>query len=196
MSQSYHAPLQPDVALTATLFTSTSVLTLSAWTNSSYLCQTMRPPSPLPPIVSNDGTFCPIAAGPFAFSTSIPWGRNRELTTLITRLRAVDPIGKELLCLDLNTTPLEPRSSSPYGKAEIILWSTVALAAAYWVVVGLARISAAWSRGATRSGKGIWSKAQSAGYVLASAISGERFASSPALMRFCALIYCVRFPAC
>ncbi|CAA7258525.1 unnamed protein product [Cyclocybe aegerita] len=168
----------------STLFTSTSVLTLSAWTNSSYLCENMRPPSPLPALDPTDHSYCPIVAGQFAFSSTIPWGRNRELTTLITRLRAVDPFGKELVCLDVLTTPLDPRPKSPYGRAEIIFWSTIALAIAYWLVVGIARISSAWGRGITRQEHGIWSRAQSAGYILASAISGERLATSPALMRF------------
>ena len=172
-------------ATPATLFTTTSVLTLSAWSNSSYLCQNMRPQSPLPPVKSSDGTYCPITSGPFAFSSTVPWGRNRELTTLITRLRAVDPFGKELVCLDIFTTPLDPRPKSPYGKAEIIFWSTVSLTMAYWVVVGIARISSAWGRGITRPGRGLWSRAQSAGYILASAISGERLANAPALLRFC-----------
>ena len=161
------------------------MLTLSIWSNSTYLCQNLRPPSPLPPIVSSDNTYCPVAAGPFAFSTTIPWGKNRELTTLITRLRAVDPFGNELVCLDMYTTPLDPRPDSPYGKANIIFWSTVALAAAYWIVIGIARIASAWNRGITRPGGGVWSRAQSAGFILASAISGERLATSPALMRFC-----------
>ncbi|KAF8914339.1 hypothetical protein CPB84DRAFT_1759012 [Gymnopilus junonius] len=111
------------------------------------------------------------------FASTIPWGRNRELTTLITRLRAVDPFGKELVCLDVLTTPLAPRHKSPYGKPTSYF--------AYWLVVGLARIVSAWGRGITRPGRGIWSRAQSAGFILASAISGERLANSPALMRFC-----------
>ena len=172
-------------SMVATLFTTTNVLTLNAWSNSTYLCQNMRPPSPLPPINSSDGSYCPITSGPFAFASTIPWGKDRELTTLITRLRAVDPFGKELVCLDVFTTPLAPRQNSPYGKAIIIFWSTVALAIAYWLVVGLARIVSAWGRGITRPGRGIWSRAQSAGFILASAISGERLANSPALMRFC-----------
>ncbi|KDR84119.1 hypothetical protein GALMADRAFT_86988 [Galerina marginata CBS 339.88] len=169
----------------STLFTTSSVLTLSAWSNSTYLCQNMRPPSPLPAANSTDGSYCPIPSGPFAFSSTIPWGRNRELTTLITRLRAVDPFGKELVCLDMFTTPLAPRPTSPYGNAEIIFWATVGLAIAYWFFVGIARIASAWGRGITRPGRGLWSRAQSAGYILASAISGERLATSPALMRFC-----------
>lgn len=178
---------QAQYLFQATLFTSTSILTLSAWSNSSYLCQNMRPPSPLPSLVTNDTSYCPITAGPFAFTSTVPWGMNRELTTLITRLRAVDPFSKELLCVDVQTTPLAPRPNSPYGKAEIIFWSTVALAISYWVIVGLARIASAWNRGITRPGRGVWARAQSAGYILASAISGERLATSPALMRFCEL---------
>jgi hypothetical protein len=169
----------------ATLFTTSSVLTLSAWSNGSYLCQNMRPQSPLPALNSTDGMYCPITTGAFAFSSTIPWGRNRELTTLITRLRAVDPFNKELVCLDVFTTPLDPRPKSPYGKAEIIFWSTITLTLAYWIVVGIARISLAWGRGITRPGRGLWSRAQSAGYILASAISGEGFANAPALLRFC-----------
>ncbi|KAG6813034.1 hypothetical protein H0H92_014568 [Tricholoma furcatifolium] len=168
----------------ATLFTTTSVLTLNAWTNSSYFCSTLMPPSPLPSDNSTDGTYCPIPAGQFAFSSTIPWGDHRALTTLTTRLRAVDPEIQELVCVDVVTTPLAPQPDSPYGQAKIIFWSTVGLAIAYWVLVGLARIISAWGRGITRH-DGLWSRAQSAGYILASAISGERFATSPALMRFC-----------
>ncbi|KAF8897887.1 hypothetical protein BD779DRAFT_1608372 [Infundibulicybe gibba] len=152
----------------ATLFTSTSVLTLNAWTNSSYLCSTLRPPSSL----SDNITHCPIPAGPFAFSSSVPWGSNRALTTLNTRLRAVDPFSDELLCIDVATTPLDPNSDRPYGRAQIILWATVGL-------------TIAMGRGITRPERSIWSRAQSAGFILASAISGERLATSPALMRFC-----------
>ncbi|KAF9462045.1 hypothetical protein BDZ94DRAFT_1262280 [Collybia nuda] len=169
----------------ATLFTSTSVLTLNAWTNSSYLCTTLRPPSPLPLLPSNTTVYCPIPAGPFAFSSTIPWGKHRALTTLNTRLRAVDPFSAELFCIDVSTTPLDPEPGNPYGRAKIIFWATVALVIAYWVVVGIARIVSAWGRGITRHERGIWSRAQSAGYILASAISGERLATSPALMRFC-----------
>lgn len=161
------------------------MLTLDIWSNSSYLCQNLRPPSPLPSVDSTDGTYCPVNAGPFAFSSTIPLGNNRELTTLITQLRAVDPFGNELVCLDIFTTPLNPQSHSLYGKAAIIFWSTVALTLAYWVVIGIARIASAWGRGITRPGRGIWSRAQSAGFILASAVSGERLATSPSLMHFC-----------
>lgn len=150
------------------------------------MCTPLRPPSPLPPQDNSNKTYCPIPAGPFALSSSIPWGSHRALTTLNTRIRAVDPSGQELLCLDIPTTPLDPKPNRPYGAATIIFWSTVGLTIAYWVVVGIARIASAWGRGLTRSERGLWSRAQSAGFILASAISGERLATSPALMRFCA----------
>ncbi|KAJ7055094.1 hypothetical protein C8F01DRAFT_1030621 [Mycena amicta] len=168
----------------ATLFSTTTVLTLNVWTNSSYLCGTLRPESPLPSLAVNATDYCPVAAGPFALSTSIPWGTNRPLTTLNTRLRAVDPFSAELLCLSVNTTPLDPSSASPYGIAHAIFWATVGLAILYWVVIGTARIVSAWGRGITRPGRSLWARGQSAGFILASAISGERFATSPPLMRF------------
>ncbi|KAJ7461987.1 hypothetical protein FB451DRAFT_1562577 [Mycena latifolia] len=167
----------------ATLFTTTSVLTLNVWTNSTYLCTSLRPPSPLTAL-GNDSNYCPLEAGPFALSSAIPWGTNRPLTTLNTRLRAVDPFSKELLCLTVNTTPLDPGINNPYGVARTIFWATVALAILYWVVIGIARVVSAWGRGITRPGRSLWARAQSAGFILASAISGERFATSPALMRF------------
>ncbi|KAJ6536674.1 hypothetical protein DFH09DRAFT_1401069 [Mycena vulgaris] len=167
----------------ATLFTTTSVLTLNVWTNSTYLCNSLRPASPLV-LPTNETNYCPLAAGPFAISSAIPWGANRPLTTLNTRLRAVDPFSKELLCLTVNTTPLDPSIDSPYGVARAIFWATVALAILYWLVIGVARVVSAWGRGITRPGRSLWARAQSAGFILASAISGERFATSPALMRF------------
>lgn len=103
-----------------------------------------------------------------------------------TALRAVDPSGNEILCLSVATTPLHPGPlGSPYGNAHIIFWATVGLAATYWLIVGFARIISAWGRGFSRPGPGIWHRFESAGFILASAISGERFSTSPALMRFC-----------
>lgn len=113
----------------------------------------------------------------------MPLGHHRALTTLSTQLRAVDPFTNELFCLDILTTPLDPSLDSPYGQAKIILWATVALTIGYWVVVGIARIVSAWGRGITQ--KGLRARARSAGFILASAISGERLAASPALKRFC-----------
>lgn len=127
-----------------------------------------------------------MAPGQFALSTSIDVGNNRALTTLNTRVRAVDPLSNEILCVDVATTPLNPgRYGSIYGEATYIFWGTVGLAIAYWVVVGLARISSAWGRGLVRQRGGVWEKIESAGLILASAVSGERFAHAPSLVRFC-----------
>ncbi|KAJ4478997.1 hypothetical protein J3R30DRAFT_3473201 [Lentinula aciculospora] len=171
----------------STLFTTTSVLTLNAFTNSSKFCETLRPPSPLPsPGDDYDSSYyCPIPIGAFAFSSSIPWGSHRSLTTLNTRLSAVDPWGTELVCIEVDTTPLSPKPHNPYGVAVAIFWGSVAITIGYWVLVGIARIVSAWDRGLTRPGRNPWARAQSAGYILASAISGERLATSPALLRFC-----------
>ncbi|THU88926.1 hypothetical protein K435DRAFT_729542, partial [Dendrothele bispora CBS 962.96] len=169
----------------ATLFTTTSVLTLNAWSNFSSFCDTLRPPSPLPTVENGDtDEFCPVSPGEFAFSTTVPWGSSRALTTLTTRISAVDPLTQELICIDVDTTPLNPSPDNPYGRAKVIFWATVALTIAYWVLVGFARIVSAWDRGITSKGKGVWARAQSAGFILASATSGERLATSPALLRF------------
>ncbi|KAK1224510.1 hypothetical protein PQX77_012589 [Marasmius sp. AFHP31] len=169
----------------ATLFTTTTMLTLGAWSNSTRFCQALRPPSPLPSPNNVTQLYCPIPAGTFAFSSMVLWGKGRSLTTLNTRLSAVDPFNQQLICLDIETTPLKPDGDEPYGKATAIFWASVALAIAYWLEVGIARIISAWNRGITRPDKGLWERAQSAGYILASAISGERFAVTPALLRFC-----------
>ncbi|TFK46886.1 hypothetical protein OE88DRAFT_1666659 [Heliocybe sulcata] len=170
----------------ATLFTDTEMLTFAVFDNSSYLCSTLQPPSPLYNQINPYDRYCPVPAGPFALSTTVALNRQSyELVTLDTRIKAVDPYSNEILCVDVYTTPLDPGTlNSVYGHAAIVFCCTVALTAAYWVVVGLARIVSAWGRGASRMGPGLWSRVESAGFILASAISGERLAKSPALMRF------------
>ncbi|KAG9317716.1 hypothetical protein JVU11DRAFT_1930 [Chiua virens] len=169
-----------NTTLAATLFTDTTTLTIATYNNSSFLCNLIRPPSP------STSTGCPIPAGPYAFAVSIPFDSKNLLTTMNTQLRALDTNEQEILCLTVATTPLEPGPvNSPYGSAHIIFWATVGLAIAYWLLVGIARITAAGGRGLSRPGPGIWHGVQRAGFILASAISGERLATSPALMRFC-----------
>lgn len=75
-------------------------------------------------------------------------------------------------------------AGSIYGDAGIIFWVSVALCIAYWATIGIARIAAAWGRGGSGSSRSAWSRLEGAGYILASAISGERFAATPALLRF------------
>lgn len=89
------------------------------------------------------------------------------------------------MCVDVDTTPLQPRElDSAYGLAGIILWASIALAAAYWVIVALARLLSAWGRRAGWSGRGAWAGVETLGFVVASAVSGEAFAKTPALLRF------------
>ncbi|VDB97107.1 unnamed protein product [Peniophora sp. CBMAI 1063] len=167
----------------ATLFTTTDVLTFNVWTNNSYFCSSLRPPSPLSSTI-NQTDYC-IPAGPFAFSSAIPLNGSNQLLTLQTRLRAVDSLGSELLCVDVDTTPLQSRElDSAYGLAGIILWASIALAVAYWSIVALARLSSAWGRRAGWSGRGTWARVETLGFVVASAVSGEAFAKTPALLRF------------
>jgi hypothetical protein len=146
----------------------------------------LRPPTFNESLYNNDTQYCPIDAGPFALSSTIPLSSQYQLATVNTRLRAVDPYSTEILCVDIPVTPLvSGKLGSVYGEAVAIMWGTIALAAAYWVIVGLARIVGARDRGQRRAGQGAWSKVEACGYVLASAISGERFAISPSLMRYC-----------
>lgn len=167
------------------------MLTFDVWNNNSYFCATLRPPSPLPE-PDSAGMYCPLGPGDFALSSSIHLGPNYQLATYNTRLRALDPSQNELLCLDLDTTPVKPNSMDPIvGEFHGIFWGSVALAIAYWLVVGIARLVTARGRGSS-NGQGIWAKVEGAGFILASAISGERLATSPALMRFCkSSRYCV-----
>jgi hypothetical protein len=168
----------------ATLFTKTDMLTFTVWSNGSYFCNTLRPQSPLPPLNSTLSNYCPLGPGPFAFSSTITLPAIHDLATFNTRLRAVDPYQQDLFCIAVATTPLKPDDSA-YGKADIIFWITVATAISYWLLVGLARIVSAWGRGLERSTPGLWHRLESAGFIFASALSGEKLAASPALLRFC-----------
>lgn len=173
-----------DTTNLATLFTQTTTLTIDTFSNNSYLCNSLRPPSSLSN--SSNSSNCDIPAGPYGLGVSIPFYHKNYFTTLNTELRALDPFGNEILCLTVATTPLEPGPlRSPYGKARSIFWATISLAIAYWIIVGIARIASAWGRGSSRPASGIWARVESAGFVLVSAISGERLATSPSLLRFC-----------
>ncbi|KAH9960519.1 hypothetical protein BC827DRAFT_1208355 [Russula dissimulans] len=169
----------------ATLFTTSEISTFDVRNNNSFFCSTLRPPSPLPAQDNGTGSYCPIPAGPFAFSTYVPFTSSHELSTLQTRVRAVDPFSNELLCVNVATTPLRPGTlGSVYGKARIVFYSTVVLCAAYWLLVVVARLSSAWTRRSGWSGRGFWSRVENLGFVVVSAISGEGLAKSPALIRF------------
>ncbi|KAH9943196.1 uncharacterized protein BXZ73DRAFT_40772 [Epithele typhae] len=170
-----------------TLFTTTELLTFQepVANSSSFFCEALRSTN-ASQVPANSTAFCPFAPGPYAFSSAVQIAPGYELATYDTRLRALDPFQNELLCLDVNTTMLIPGPvNSVYGHAHIIFWCTVALALGYWIVVGVARIVAAWGRGSATAGNGVLARIDSVGFVMASALSGEKFASAPALMRFC-----------
>lgn len=119
-----------------------------------------------------------------AWSVDAPLKHDYNLTSIITRVRVVDPAGRELTCIDVNTTPVRPGQDKTHnvGYPQAIFWLSVGLAIGYWFVIGLARISSAWSRGVAR-GPG-WSSVRWAGTVFASAVSAERLSTHSALQRF------------
>ncbi|KAG8823429.1 hypothetical protein FRC17_009336 [Serendipita sp. 399] len=169
----------------ATLFTSTNYLTFSVFDNTSSLCESLRPSSPLPALTGNETNYCPLPAGQLAFGLSIPLNTPYSLKTLVTQIRIVDSSSPahELTCLEVAVTPMTSERH-PYGAWVGIFWGTIMLALSYWLVIGVARISAAWDRGLGRSGNPWWLKVERTGFVLASALSGEKFSVSPALLRF------------
>ena len=181
-SHSLSSELTP---ILATLFLNTEILTFNVRDNNSFFCQTLRPPSPLPSPDNSSGLYCPIPAGPVAFSAYAPLKSKHELATLQTTLRAVDPFSNELLCVNIATTPLHPGAlGSVYGHAKLIFYGTVSLCVAYWLLVAIARLSAAWARRSGWSRSGFKDRVDNVGFVAASAISGEGLSKSPALMRF------------
>ncbi|PVF96351.1 hypothetical protein CPB86DRAFT_762385 [Serendipita vermifera] len=169
----------------ATLFTSTNYLTYSVFDDTSALCDSIRPPSPLPTLDANDTEYCPLAAGKLAFGLSIPLNEAYSLKTLVTQIRIVDSSSPahELTCMEVTATPLY-LGDKLYGPWTGIFWVTIGLTLAYWTVTGIGRISAAWDRGLGRSGNILWMKVERTGFILASALSGEKFSVYPALLRF------------
>ncbi|QRW01906.1 membrane protein [Ceratobasidium sp. AG-Ba] len=141
-----------------TLIYTTSIATFTVFTNRTFFCLNAVPPAPTPPQPYTD-TSCVIPAGELAFA-------------------------KELACIDVGVTPIEDTGvGGSFDVAGVLFWTSVGLAIGYWVVVGAARIAAAWRRGSWDSNQR-WVYIRWAGTVLASAISGERLAASPALLRF------------
>lgn len=178
-----HSPLY-----IATVFAPTSVLTFTLNPASQPFCRDLRPPSPLPAVANlSDSAFCPVPAGPIAFAVATPLDRAYELVTLTTQIRVLDTSvpAQVLACLSVSATPLRPGAvGSVYGHAAVVFWSSVAIAVAYWLLVGAGRLAAAWNRGRQRVHNNLWSHVQGIGFVLASAVSGEHLSSSPALLRF------------
>ncbi len=168
------------------MFTSTNYLTYSIFDNSSALCASFRPPSPLPALAPNVTDYCPVLAGSLAFGLTIPLSEPFSLKTLVTQIRLVDTSNPahELTCLEVAATPMYTDTEMIHGPWSGIFWGTIVLTVVFWVTTGIGRISAAWDRGLGRSGNMWWMKIERTGFILASALSGEKFSVSPALLRF------------
>ncbi|QRV72864.1 membrane protein [Ceratobasidium sp. AG-Ba] len=168
-----------------TLIYTTSIATFTVFTNRTFFCLNAVPPAPTPPQPYTD-TSCVIPAGELAFGIATPIKHPYQLVTLNTRVQILDTSNpaKELACIDVGVTPIEDTGvGGSFDVAGVLFWTSVGLAIGYWVVVGAARIAAAWRRGSWDSNQR-WVYIRWAGTVLASAISGERLAASPALLRF------------
>ncbi|KAG8688414.1 hypothetical protein FRC09_012918 [Ceratobasidium sp. 395] len=168
-----------------TLIYTTSIATFTVFTNRTFFCLNTVPPAPIPPQPYTD-TNCVIPAGSLAFGLSTPIKHPYQLVTLNTRIQVLDTSNpaKELACVDVGVTPIQDSGvGGSFDIAGVLFWTSVGLAMGYWVVVGAARIAAAWRRGSWDSNQR-WVYIRWAGTVLASAISGERLAASPALLRF------------
>ncbi|CAE6481090.1 unnamed protein product [Rhizoctonia solani] len=171
--------------LSTTLIYTTSVATMDVFSNRTYFCLHVVPPAPNSP-QSYTSTECRVPAGQLAFGIQSPLPHDYQLVTLNTRIQVLDTSNpaKELACVDVGVTPITDTGiGSSFHFAGVLFWLSVGLAIAYWLVVGLARIAAAWRRGSWDSNQR-WVHIRWAGTVLASAISGERLAASPALLRF------------
>ncbi|CAE6411879.1 unnamed protein product [Rhizoctonia solani] len=174
-----------DTRLSTTLIYSTSIATSDVFSNKTFFCFHIVPPVPYAPRSYND-TDCIVPAGQLAFGIHSPLPHDYQLVTLNTRVQILDTSNpaKELACVDVGVTPIvDTGVGGSFNYAGILFWVSVGLAIAYWVIVGLARIAAAWRRGSWDSNQR-WVYIRWAGTVLASAISGERLAASPALLRF------------
>lgn len=181
-------PQQSDAdanPLAATLIYTTSIATVDLYTERTFFCYQLVPPAPNPP-QNYSSTNCTLPAGELAFGIHSPLQHDYQLATLNTRIQVLDTSNpaKELACVDVGVTPIRDAGvGGSFDVAGVIFWVSVGLAMAYWVVVGLARIAAAWRRGSWDPNQR-WVNIRWAGTVLASAISGERLAASPALLRF------------
>ncbi|CAE7224731.1 unnamed protein product [Rhizoctonia solani] len=171
--------------LSTTLIYTTSFATMDVFSNRTYFCLHVVPPVPYAP-QTYTSTNCSVPAGQLAFGIQSPLPHDYQLVTLNTRIQVLDTSNpaKELACVDVGVTPIKDTGvGGSFHFAGAVFWLSVGLAMAYWAVVGLARIAAAWRRGSWDSNQR-WVHIRWAGTVLASAISGERLAASPALLRY------------
>ncbi|KAJ9102590.1 hypothetical protein QFC21_002991 [Naganishia friedmannii] len=191
----------------ATMFTETHDLNYNLWSTTTYICNSLFPPSPLPePYIPRNTTYCPIPAGDVGINISVPISGSYGLSTLRTQIRIVDTSlpATELTCINIDLSPYYPEA----WYWDIFLWIPAGLAIGYWIASWAARFAAGWvvrsagdgsssmDHGETRNAAGIGSVADAGGdsgasrisrkwgTMLVSGVSGERLGFSGALLRF------------
>ncbi len=181
-----------DTGKLATMFSTTSDLTYDVWTTTTYVCNSLFPPSPLPyPYIPNNTTYCPLDPGPFALNLSIPLGHGYPLSTLSTSIRIVDTSvpANELACITLDMTTYYPDG----WYYSLFFWLPVSIAIGYWVSSWAGRFAAGWVVGRIADGAADgdvqgWGrqggKSRKWGTMLVSGLSGERLGVSGGLLRF------------
>jgi hypothetical protein len=194
----------------ATMFTETHDLNYNLWSTTTYICNSLFPPSPLPePYIPRNTTYCPIPAGDVGINISVPISGSYGLSTLRTQVRIVDTAlpANELTCINIDLSPYYPEA----WYWDIFLWIPAGLAIGYWIASWAARFAAGWvvgsagdasssmDHGETRNAAGIGSVADAGGdsgasrisrkwgTMLVSGVSGERLGFSGALLRFSTL---------
>jgi hypothetical protein len=181
-----------DTGKLATLFSTTSDMTYNLWSTTTYVCNSLFPPSPLPyPYIPNNTTYCPLNAGPFALNLSIPLANGYPLSTLSTMIRIVDTAvpANELACVTLKMTTYYPNG----WYYSLIFWLPVAMAIGYWISSWAGRFAAGWVVGRMADGAADgevqgWGrqggKSRKWGTMIVSGLSGERLGVSGGLLRF------------
>ncbi|KAJ9111736.1 hypothetical protein QFC19_001097 [Naganishia cerealis] len=192
----------------ATMFTETYDLNYNLWSTTTYICNSLFPPSPLPePYIPRNTTYCPLPAGDLGINISVPISGSYGLSTLRTQVRIVDTAlpANELSCINIDLSPYYPDA----WYWSIFLWIPAGLAIGYWIAAWAARFAAGWVVGSAGEGSssadegetrnapaGIGSVAGAGGdsdasrlsrkwgTMLVSGVSGERLGYSGALLRF------------
>ncbi|RSH82219.1 hypothetical protein EHS25_005929 [Saitozyma podzolica] len=180
----------------ATLFSTTTVGSISVYSSTSWLCNSVFPSNLTEPYYPFNTTYCPLPAGPFAINLTIPLYRSYGLTTLSTEVRIVDTSlsANTIACVDIDVTPYN-RDGWYY---ELFLWLPVAIAVGFWATSWTARFTAGWIVGSGVAGyetkEGSATRIVAAnkrearmrkwGTMIVSGLSGERLSVSGGLLRF------------
>ncbi|TXT15573.1 hypothetical protein VHUM_00076 [Vanrija humicola] len=164
----------------ATIFTTTTEAGVVQFKSSGWLCNSLFPANLTSEYIPNNMTYCPLPAGPFGINASIPLYNVHALTTIHSRIHAVETSepAQTIMCVDVYVTPYDDESW-PY---RLFLWFPASIAIAFWIVTWAARFAAGWLIGADRRAGG--QRMLKWGTMLISGLSGERLGVSAALLRF------------